>query len=199
MKKREKSKTLKSHSKTPPAGPELPELVTIMMKVAERLDALEKKTDLVMGQLTKFAFSHEFVRPPALSVPAARPFQQPLHAAGLNGMKVQSSQGQGPARRERALHQAVCADCHKHCEVPFKPTGERPVYCKECFARRKAVRSAKGNQVLISAKPPLTNPQRHVLVTKKGVGKVTVSEIVHSSKHGAHKKKSHNPASKSKR
>lgn len=40
--------------------------------------------------------------------------------------------------RERVLHKAVCADCKKQCEVPFKPSGERPVYCKECFSKRKS-------------------------------------------------------------
>ncbi len=30
-------------------------------------------------------------------------------------------------------HQAVCAKCGKTCEVPFKPTGDKPVYCSECF------------------------------------------------------------------
>ena len=39
--------------------------------------------------------------------------------------------------RERVLHKAICADCKKECEVPFKPSGERPVYCKECFGKRK--------------------------------------------------------------
>lgn len=40
-------------------------------------------------------------------------------------------------RRERQLYEAVCAECHKVCEVPFRPTEERPVYCKECWAKRK--------------------------------------------------------------
>ena len=39
--------------------------------------------------------------------------------------------------RERALHKAICADCHKECEVPFRPSGERPVSCKDCFSKRK--------------------------------------------------------------
>ncbi|MBU0605449.1 MAG: hypothetical protein KKH77_04090 [Candidatus Omnitrophica bacterium] len=39
--------------------------------------------------------------------------------------------------RERVLHKAICADCNKECEVPFKPSGDRPVYCKECFSKRK--------------------------------------------------------------
>jgi CxxC-x17-CxxC domain-containing protein len=39
--------------------------------------------------------------------------------------------------RNRVLYKAICADCKKECEVPFKPSGERPVYCKDCFAKRK--------------------------------------------------------------
>ena len=37
----------------------------------------------------------------------------------------------------REMHKATCADCGKECVVPFKPSGDRPVYCKECFAKRK--------------------------------------------------------------
>lgn len=38
---------------------------------------------------------------------------------------------------ERAMYKAICADCGKECEVPFRPNQDRPVYCKECFSRRK--------------------------------------------------------------
>ena len=31
------------------------------------------------------------------------------------------------------LHKAVCSECNKTCEVPFRPTGEKPVYCNNCF------------------------------------------------------------------
>ncbi len=39
--------------------------------------------------------------------------------------------------RPREMHKATCAECKKECEVPFKPSGDRPVYCKECFSKRK--------------------------------------------------------------
>lgn len=32
-----------------------------------------------------------------------------------------------------AMHSAVCAKCGNECQVPFKPTGERPIYCSNCF------------------------------------------------------------------
>ncbi len=37
----------------------------------------------------------------------------------------------------RIMYKAICADCNKECEVPFRPSGDRPVYCKGCFAARK--------------------------------------------------------------
>ncbi len=38
---------------------------------------------------------------------------------------------------QREMHKVTCADCKKECEVPFKPSGDRPVYCKDCFSKRK--------------------------------------------------------------
>lgn len=35
---------------------------------------------------------------------------------------------------------ATCADCGQECEVPFKPDGARPVYCKPCWTKRKSTR-----------------------------------------------------------
>ncbi len=40
-------------------------------------------------------------------------------------------------RGPREMHKAVCSECKQECEVPFKPTEGKPVYCKECFAKRR--------------------------------------------------------------
>jgi len=34
----------------------------------------------------------------------------------------------------REMHKATCSKCKKECEVPFKPTEGRDVFCKDCFA-----------------------------------------------------------------
>jgi len=34
------------------------------------------------------------------------------------------------------LFSTVCADCGNKCEVPFKPNGTKPVYCRECFGNK---------------------------------------------------------------
>jgi CxxC-x17-CxxC domain-containing protein len=33
----------------------------------------------------------------------------------------------------REMHDATCSACGKACQVPFQPTGEKPVYCSDCF------------------------------------------------------------------
>ncbi|MCL2786228.1 MAG: hypothetical protein FWD81_03275 [Methanomassiliicoccaceae archaeon] len=35
----------------------------------------------------------------------------------------------------REMHKAVCSDCSNECEVPFKPTQGKPVYCRDCFRK----------------------------------------------------------------
>jgi len=41
---------------------------------------------------------------------------------------------------KRETHEAICDDCKKKCEVPFKPDGTRPVYCKECYQKHRKKR-----------------------------------------------------------
>lgn len=40
----------------------------------------------------------------------------------------------------RELHKATCSDCGKETEVPFKPSGDRPVYCRDCFQKHRKPR-----------------------------------------------------------
>jgi len=58
-----------------------------------------------------------------------------IHKPKGGNMGFQQSGGFGG--RPREMHKAVCSDCKKECEVPFKPSGDRPIYCKECFSKRK--------------------------------------------------------------
>ncbi len=36
-------------------------------------------------------------------------------------------------RPEQQMHSATCDGCGNSCEVPFRPTGDKPVYCRDCF------------------------------------------------------------------
>ena len=36
------------------------------------------------------------------------------------------------------MHKATCSECNQECEVPFKPTEGKPVYCRDCFAKKRS-------------------------------------------------------------
>lgn len=41
-----------------------------------------------------------------------------------------------PSFGPREMHKAVCTDCKQECEVPFKPTEGKPVFCRDCYAKK---------------------------------------------------------------
>jgi CxxC-x17-CxxC domain-containing protein len=43
------------------------------------------------------------------------------------------SGGNSYSRGPREMFDAVCARCGKDTQVPFRPSGARPVYCSDCF------------------------------------------------------------------
>jgi CxxC-x17-CxxC domain-containing protein len=38
-------------------------------------------------------------------------------------------------RGQREMFSATCSSCGKEAQVPFQPSGDKPVYCSECFRR----------------------------------------------------------------
>lgn len=41
----------------------------------------------------------------------------------------------GGGNSDREMFSTTCASCGKECQVPFRPTGSRPVYCNDCFKK----------------------------------------------------------------
>ena len=52
--------------------------------------------------------------------------------------------GGGDSRRP-SLHDAVCDECGKDCQVPFRPSGDKPIYCSECFEKKGGRESNRPN------------------------------------------------------
>jgi CxxC-x17-CxxC domain-containing protein len=53
--------------------------------------------------------------------------------------------GGGPgAGGPRELHEATCSSCGQKTSVPFKPTLDRPVYCRTCFQARRGAGMRSG-------------------------------------------------------
>lgn len=51
---------------------------------------------------------------------------------GDRGDRRQDSRGFDAPKE---LYKTSCAKCQNACEVPFRPNGMKPVYCKDCFVR----------------------------------------------------------------
>jgi len=49
--------------------------------------------------------------------------------------------GGGYSSAPRQMFTVTCAQCGKPAEVPFEPRNDRPVYCRDCFAKRQPARS----------------------------------------------------------
>ena len=88
------------------------DVIGLLTTLVQKLTSFEAKLDTVLSRIP--------------SQPFSAPRQQPMLAPKPE-----------PRRGSRPMHKAVCADCGMDCEVPFKPSGDRPVYCKKCFTARK--------------------------------------------------------------
>jgi len=42
------------------------------------------------------------------------------------------------------MYKATCDNCGKSCEVPFRPSNGKPVYCNDCFGKMKDGGNFKG-------------------------------------------------------
>lgn len=53
--------------------------------------------------------------------------------SGSGGRQDFGRRGFGGRGDRPSMHRATCAKCGNECEVPFKPSGDKPVYCSKCF------------------------------------------------------------------
>ena len=44
----------------------------------------------------------------------------------------------------REMFDVTCSDCGQQTQVPFKPDGERPVYCRDCYRKRRPSNNRRG-------------------------------------------------------
>jgi CxxC-x17-CxxC domain-containing protein len=62
---------------------------------------------------------------------------EPKRCTSCRRARNSARSGEGGYRNgpERRMYTATCAACGKDAEVPFEPSGDRPVYCSDCYAR----------------------------------------------------------------
>ena len=66
---------------------------------------------------------------------------EPGRCPECRASRKQQSRGgfsRGGARPQREMHDATCAACGVETQVPFRPSGDRPVYCRDCFSKNNS-------------------------------------------------------------
>lgn len=57
------------------------------------------------------------------------------HGGDRGGFRGGRSSFGGGRGGDREMFSTVCSNCGKECQVPFKPTNGKPVYCSDCFEK----------------------------------------------------------------
>jgi len=89
-------------------------------------------------------------RTPRFSMDSADRFSRPRNRRDSG----QRSFGRDGPRRDRSrsegsrpgMHSVVCDKCGSRCEVPFVPTGDKPVYCSDCFRKNDSGAGRSGSR-----------------------------------------------------
>lgn len=70
--------------------------------------------------------------------PSCRAANKARRDSSLSYSSGNGGYGGGGMRAERQMYPAICDECGRETRVPFQPSGNKPVYCSDCFANRRA-------------------------------------------------------------
>jgi CxxC-x17-CxxC domain-containing protein len=93
-------------------------VIDLINQIQTQIAALDKKIDALINRAE------------------TKPFQRP---STDNARFQPRPHDDRHSHKDRMTYKAICADCKKECTIPFKPSGDRPVYCQDCFSRRKVI------------------------------------------------------------
>ncbi|MDP2750508.1 MAG: hypothetical protein Q8O89_06780 [Nanoarchaeota archaeon] len=48
---------------------------------------------------------------------------------------------------DKPMHRVICDKCGTSCEVPFKPTSGKPIFCSDCFRKSEKAESRKDDSL----------------------------------------------------
>lgn len=75
---------------------------------------------------------------------AERQFSEPRRCPSCRAARKLSRGSSGdPARQagsfggSRQMYSTTCSSCGREAQVPFQPTGSKPVYCSDCFSSQR--------------------------------------------------------------
>ncbi len=66
-----------------------------------------------------------------------KPFKKASFGGDYNKKPWESKGGKSFNNDDREMFQAICSGCGKSCQVPFRPSSGKPVFCDECFTKTR--------------------------------------------------------------
>lgn len=63
---------------------------------------------------------------------------EPVRCKGCRDQRKTTRSGPPGSGGQKQMHSVQCSECGQETQVPFKPTGEKPVYCRDCFNKRRS-------------------------------------------------------------
>ncbi|EKE28122.1 MAG: hypothetical protein ACD_3C00096G0005 [uncultured bacterium (gcode 4)] len=82
---------------------------------------------------------------------------------------------------EKKMYSAVCDQCGNDCELPFKPTGDKPVFCSDCFVKedkpKRGWADYKADFDALNAKLDLIIKALGITETKKEIVKIKLPKL----------------------
>ena len=64
---------------------------------------------------------------------------EPKRCRSCRAVRRTEQRGEGGGMYQdtpREMYPIVCAECGTDATVPFRPRGDRPVYCSDCFSKK---------------------------------------------------------------
>jgi CxxC-x17-CxxC domain-containing protein len=88
------------------------------------------------------ASEQQFYADRQFSEPRRCPSCRAIRKASRGGSGYSTYAGDGYASRghdrgSREMFSATCARCGREAQVPFRPSGAKPVYCSDCFTAQR--------------------------------------------------------------
>lgn len=88
---------------------------------------------------TEFVFTEseqEFFASKGFTEPRRCPACRAQRKAARNGDSSSSPRSYSASNGTREMFSAICSSCGQEARVPFQPSGNKPVYCSDCFRSR---------------------------------------------------------------
>lgn len=60
---------------------------------------------------------------------------EPSRCIDCRRARKERNNGGRTSRPQREMYNVTCAECGVETQVPFRPSSDRPVYCRDCYNR----------------------------------------------------------------